>query len=117
MAANPVYGIPAAVNAFALGLKTVRPCARVLLRWACLPDPAHPLDFSDCPDVDIFYAHSRKEPEGTYRDYDLALCTACRTAVCSRWACPCGGGIRFISRSSAPFLTVHGTAMLPVPGR
>jgi basic membrane protein A len=66
VAANPVYGIPAAVNAFALGLKTVRPCARVLLRWACLPDPAHPLDFSDCPDVDIFYAHSRKEPEGTY---------------------------------------------------
>ena len=34
VAANPVYGIPAAVNAFALGLKTVRPCARVLLRWA-----------------------------------------------------------------------------------
>ena len=49
----------------------VCPCARVLLRWACLPDPAHPLDFSDCPDVDIFYAHSRKEPEGTYRDYGL----------------------------------------------
>jgi basic membrane protein A len=71
VAANPVYGIPAAVNAFALGLKTVRSCARVLLRWACLPDPAHPLDFSDCPDVDIFYAHSRKEPEGTYRDYGL----------------------------------------------
>ena len=71
VAANPVYGIPAAVNAFGLGLKTVRPCARVLLRWACLPDPAHPLDFSDCPDVDIFYAHSRKEPEGTYRDYGL----------------------------------------------
>ena len=71
VAANPVYGIPAAVNAFALGLKTVRPCARVLLRWACLPDPAHPLDFSDCPDVDIFYAHSRKEPAGTYRDYGL----------------------------------------------
>ena len=71
VAANPVYGIPAAVNAFALGLKTVRPCAWVLLRWACLPDPAHPLDFSDCPDVDIFYAHSRKEPEGTYRDYGL----------------------------------------------
>ncbi len=71
VAANPVYGIPAAINAFALGLKTVRPYARVLLRWACLPDPAHPLDFSDCPDVDIFYARSNKEPEGTHRDYGL----------------------------------------------
>ncbi len=71
VAANPVYGIPAAVNAFAQGLKTVRPDARVVLRWACLPDAAHPLDFSDRPDVDIFYARSEKEPEGTHRDYGL----------------------------------------------
>lgn len=62
---------PAALNAFAQGLKTVRPQARVVLRWSCLPDPAKPLDFSDCPDVDIFYAHSQKEPEGFYRDYGL----------------------------------------------
>ena len=71
VAANPVYGIPAAVNAFAQGLKTVRPAARVVLRWACLPDPAHPLDFSDCPDVELFYARSEKEPAGFYRDYGL----------------------------------------------
>jgi len=45
--------------------------SRVVLRWSCLPDPAKPLDFSDCPDVDIFYAHSQKEPEGFYRDYGL----------------------------------------------
>ena len=49
----------------------MRPQARVVLRWSCLPDPAKPLDFSDCPDVDIFYAHSQKEPEGFYRDYGL----------------------------------------------
>ena len=115
VAANPVYGIPAAVNAFALGLKTVRPCARVLLRWACLPDPAHPLDFSDCPDVDIFYAHSRKEPEGTYRDY--GLCRRRRTARWSRWACRCGNGKPSILRSSAPFLTAPGTTTAAVPGR
>ena len=71
VAPHPVYGVPAAVNAFAQGLKTVRPQARVVLRWSCLPDPAKPLDFSDCPDVDIFYAHSQKEPEGFYRDYGL----------------------------------------------
>ena len=68
VAANPVYGIPAAVNAYAQGLKTVRPDAKVVLRWACLPDPAHPLDFSDRPDVEIFYD---REPEGTHRDYGL----------------------------------------------
>ena len=71
VAPHPVYGVPAALNAFAQGLKTVRPQARVVLRWSCLPDPAKPLDFSDCPDVDIFYARSQKEPEGFYRDYGL----------------------------------------------
>ena len=71
VAANPVYGIPAAVNAYAQGLKTVRPDANVVLRWACLPDPAHPLDFSDRPDVEIFYARDNREPEGTHRDYGL----------------------------------------------
>ena len=53
------------------GLKTVRPDAKVVLRWACLPDPAHPLDFSDRPDVEIFYARDNREPEGTHRDYGL----------------------------------------------
>ena len=42
VAPNPVYGIPAAVNAYAQGLRSVRPEGRVLLRWACLPDPEHP---------------------------------------------------------------------------
>ena len=72
VAANPVYGIPAAVNAFAQGLKTVRPEAKVVLRWACLQDPVHPLDFSDRQDVEIFYARDNREPEGTHRDYGLA---------------------------------------------
>ena len=71
VAANPVYGIPAAVNAFAQGLKTVRPEAKGVLRWACLQDPPHPLDFSDRQDVEIFYARDNREPEGTHRDYGL----------------------------------------------
>ena len=71
VAANPVYGIPAAVNAYAQGLKTVRPEAKVVLRWACLQDPKHPLDFSDRQDVEIFYARDNREPEGTHRDYGL----------------------------------------------
>lgn len=71
VAANPVYGIPAAVNAYAQGLKTVRPDAKVVLRWACLPDPAHPLDFADRPDVEIFYARDNREPDSTHRDYGL----------------------------------------------
>ena len=71
VAANPVYGIPAAVNAYAQGLKTVRPDAKVVLRWACLQEPGKPLDFSDRQDVEIFYARDNREPEGTHRDYGL----------------------------------------------
>lgn len=37
VAANPVYGIPAAVNAFARGMRAVRPDGHVVLRWACVP--------------------------------------------------------------------------------
>lgn len=71
VAANPVYGVPAAINAFAQGLKTVRPGAKVVLRWACLPDAEHPLDFADREDVELFYARDSREPEGTHRDYGL----------------------------------------------
>ena len=71
VAANPVYGVPAALNAFVQGLRSVRPEGRVVLRWACLPDPAHPLDFSDRKDIEVFYARDDREPEGTHRDYGL----------------------------------------------
>lgn len=71
VANNPIYGIPAAINAYAQGLRSVRPEGRVLLRWACLPDPAHPLDFSDREDVTLFYARDNREAPDTHRDYGL----------------------------------------------
>ena len=71
VAANPVYGVPAAINAFARGLRTVRPNSHILLRWACLQEPGKPLDFSDCPDIELFYACSPFEPTGSAREYGL----------------------------------------------
>ena len=71
VAANPVYGVPAAINAFTQGFKAVRPEGKVVLRWACLPDPAHPLDFADREDIEVFYARDAREPEGTHRDFGL----------------------------------------------
>ena len=69
VAPNPVYGIPAAVNAYAQGLRSVRPEGRVLLRWACLPDPEHPLSFSDREDVTLYYARDSREAPDSHRDY------------------------------------------------
>ncbi len=71
VAMNPVYGVPAAINAYAQGLKTVRPNGRVILRWACLPEEGKPLDFTDRDDVTIFYARDGREPADTHRDYGL----------------------------------------------
>ena len=71
VAANPVYGVPAAVNAFAQGLKSVRPAGCIKLRWACQTDAAHPLDFADCPEIDMVYARDSREPADTNRDYGL----------------------------------------------
>ena len=33
----PIYGVPASINAFALGAQLTNPRARIELRWSCLP--------------------------------------------------------------------------------
>lgn len=36
----PIYGVPASINAFALGVRMTNPRAKVVLKWSCLPgDP------------------------------------------------------------------------------
>lgn len=76
VASYPIYGVPAAINAFAQGARAVRPDARILLRWGCQTDPAHPLDFSDRPDVTVFYACDTREAPDVHRDYGLCRRTA-----------------------------------------
>ena len=71
VAANPVYGIPAAVNAFARGMRAVRPDGHVVLRWACVPVEGQPLDFSDREDITLLYARSSNEPADSNRDFGL----------------------------------------------
>lgn len=71
VAASPVYGIPAAVNAFARGMRAVRPDGHVVLRWACVPVEGQPLDFSDREDITLLYARSSNEPADSNRDFGL----------------------------------------------
>ena len=35
----PIYGVPASINAFALGARMTNPDVRIRLSWSCLPDP------------------------------------------------------------------------------
>lgn len=44
IASNPIFGVPAGINAFALGARLTNPRARVLLKWSCTsPDPIQEL--------------------------------------------------------------------------
>ena len=37
IATSPIWGVPASINAFALGAQMTNPRAKVVLRWSCLP--------------------------------------------------------------------------------
>ena len=70
----PLYGVCAAVNAFARGLQAVRPDAKVVLRWQCDPQ-GKPLDFSDCPDITVFSGRDQKDPHPrSQSSYHYGLC-------------------------------------------
>lgn len=44
IASSPIFGVPAGINAFALGARLTNPRARVKLMWSCLPgDPMEEL--------------------------------------------------------------------------
>ncbi len=38
VASNPIFGVPASINAFALGARLTNPQARIQLRWSCVED-------------------------------------------------------------------------------
>ena len=40
VASNPIFGVPASINAFALGVQMTNPGARIKLRWSCVEEDA-----------------------------------------------------------------------------
>ena len=114
VAANPVYGVPAAINAFAQACVPSGPTAG----WCCA-GPAcamrHTRRISRTGKTSksstVRTSGSRKEPTAI-----TASAAVCPTAFCSRWACRSGGGTCSSPRSSAPCSPGHGTAP-PAAGR
>ena len=58
----PLFGVCAGINAFACGVRAVRPAGHVLLRWLCQPNETTPLDFSDRPDITMLSGRDQKDP-------------------------------------------------------
>jgi len=112
VAANPVYGVPAAINAFAQGMKSVRPAGRIWLRWACQTDAAHPLDFADCPEIDMVYARDSREPADTNRDR-MSVPQAAGRQPAAAGAADLAVGVPSMWRSCALSLTAAGTTQPP----
>lgn len=62
VAENPIYGVPACINAFALGAQMTHPGARVVLKWHCnSPRPLHEL--LEREDIDIISNVDTMEPD------------------------------------------------------
>ena len=77
IASSPIFGVPAGINAFALGARLTNPRAKVKLMWSCLPgDPMKELihqgvDYIstlDIPTLDYLQANRgayQVQPDGT----------------------------------------------------
>lgn len=69
VAAAPIFGVPASINAFALGARLVNPRAVVKLRWSCTePDPLASL-LKD--GVDVISNHEWFAPEAPQPPFGL----------------------------------------------
>ncbi len=69
VAAAPIFGVPASINAFALGARLVNPRAVVKLRWSCTE--ADPLASLLKDGVDVISNHEWFAPEAPQPPYGL----------------------------------------------
>ena len=63
---NPIFGVTASINAFALGAQLTNPRARIDLRWSCMPG-AHQKDFLD-KGIRVISNRDVPTPEQKYLD-------------------------------------------------
>ena len=69
VAAAPIFGVPASINAFALGARLVNPRAVVKLRWSCMEND--PLASLIKDGVDVVSNHEWFAPEAPQPPYGL----------------------------------------------
>lgn len=67
----PIYGMPASINAFALGVKLVNPRAKVYLDWSTMKDGHDPFECFIRHDVDIVSNRDISAPIQQSREYGL----------------------------------------------
>lgn len=66
----PIYGVPASINAFALGAQMTNPRAKIFLEWSSLPD-CTPEDVLNAKGVSIISARDISAPQMASRNFGL----------------------------------------------
>jgi len=66
----PIYGVPASINAFALGAQMTNPRAKIYLEWSSLPNHS-PEKALDAQDVHIISSRDISAPHMESRDFGL----------------------------------------------
>ena len=89
VASSPIFGVPASINAFALGAQLTNPEARVQLRWSCVEEDA--MDALARDGVELISNRDvptpdRTRPIGTGATSTPTWCATCSTAAGTPWA-------------------------------
>lgn len=66
----PIYGVPASINAFALGAQMTNPRAKIFLEWSSLPG-YNPEEALDAKDVHIISSRDISAPQMESRNFGL----------------------------------------------
>lgn len=69
----PSFGVPANINAFALGARMVNPRARIELLWTCLPDQPDPLQTFTQHGITVISGRDAPMPNRPQREFGTFL--------------------------------------------
>lgn len=69
----PSYGMPANINAFALGARMANPRARIELLWTCLPDQTDPLHTFTQKGISVISGRDAPTPNRPQREFGTFL--------------------------------------------
>ena len=79
----PIYGTPAAANAFALGARMVNPAAKIYLNWSSATWFDAKTPFED-PEISVICNRDITAPNHTARDYGLYMRAARKSPTSQR---------------------------------
>ncbi len=97
----PSFGVPANINAFALGARMTNPNVRIDLQWTCLPDQLDPLHTFTQKGITVISGRDAPMPNRPQRSSAHFWCAP--AAYCRTWLRRSGTGASSTRMSSAPF--------------